>query len=300
LLASELDFEHEKRDGGGAKKALHTTTISGRTEPDDPRSLVVFYRSHLGGFGNLLETLLRRRDPKHGALTVQSDLSTVNLVTDKELLRLFVIRVVGCTSHARRPFALYQHEDPTSCGHMLELFKGLFLYEQGLNLVGRNYENVLAVRHVDSRELWRQIKELAEQMSTRWSRETKLGEGARYIVRNFDKLTAYLDDPRLDITNNFSERMLRMEKLIEASSLFRTSIEGRCALDVLRTVLQTAIAAGAPLQTYLLSVLRASPDEIQADPERFTPRAWVAAMLPTTSLDHDMTRGTETTSAYPP
>jgi hypothetical protein len=27
-------------------------------------------------------------------------------------------------------------------------------------------------------------------VSTRWSRETKLGEGARYITRNFDKLTA--------------------------------------------------------------------------------------------------------------
>ncbi len=62
-------------------------------------------------------------------------------------------------------------------------------------------------------------------MSGRWSRETKLGEGARYITRNFDKLTAYLDDPRVDISNNFSERMLRMQKLIEASALFRTSIE---------------------------------------------------------------------------
>ena len=47
-------------------------------------------------------------------------------------------------------------------------------------------------------------------MSSRWSRETKLGEGVRYITRNFAKLTAYLDDPRLELTNNFfSERMGR-------------------------------------------------------------------------------------------
>ncbi len=55
--------------------------------------------------------------------------------------------------------------------------------------------------------------------------------------------------------------------------------EGRGALDILRTVLQTAIAAHAPLQPYLLSVLRASPDEIASAPERFTPRAWAAANL---------------------
>jgi hypothetical protein len=160
---------------------------------------------------------------------------------------------------------------------MLHFFKGLFIHEHGLDLVGRNSDNVLAVRGVDSRQLWEQIKELADDISERWSRETKLGEAARYITRHYEKLTAYLDDPRLSLSNNFSERMLRMEKLIENSSLFRTSLEGRFALDIMRTVLQTAVAARAPLQTYLLSVLRTPPAEVAANPERFTPRAWSAA-----------------------
>ena len=276
-VACELGLEHSRRNGDGNKKALHTTTISGRSEPDDPRSLIVFYRSHLGGFGDLLRMLLRKRSPKHSALTIQSDLSTVNLVTDEDLLRLFTLRYAGCTSHARRPFALYEHEDPECCEPMLHLFKGLFIHERGLDIVGRNTDNVQAVRGVDCRQLWDQIRELAQDMTLRWSRETKLGEGARYITRNYDKLTAYLDDPRLSPTNNFSERMLRMEKLIENSSLFRTTLEGRFALDIMRSVLQTAVAARAPLQPYLLHVLRASPDEVAADPERFTPRAWAAA-----------------------
>jgi hypothetical protein len=276
-LASELGFEHGRRNGNGTKKALHTTTISGRSDPDDPHSLVVFYRSHLGGFGDLLQMLLHKRNPKQTELTILSDLSSVNLVTDAELLRLFTFRYAGCTSHARRPFALYEHEDPEYCGAMLHLFKGLFIHERGLDLVGRNADNVAAVRGVDSRDLWRQIKTLALEMSDNWSRETKLGEGTRYISRNYDKLTAYLDDPRLSITNNFSERMLRLEKLIENSSLFRTTLEGRFALDIMRSVLQTAVAARAPLQTYLLAVLRANPVEIAMNPERFTPRAWAAA-----------------------
>jgi uncharacterized alpha-E superfamily protein len=160
---------------------------------------------------------------------------------------------------------------------MLHLFKGLFMHEQALDRAGRNIDNVGAVRAVDSREVWEQIKELAQEMTENWSRETKLGEGARYITRNYDKLTTYLDEPRLSLSNNFSERMLRMEKLIENSSLFRTSLEGRFALDIMRTVLQTAVAARAPLQPYLLSVLRASAADVAANPERFTPRAWSAA-----------------------
>jgi hypothetical protein len=277
MLAAELGFEFERRTGDGVKKALHTTTIAGRSDDRDPRSLVVLYRSHLGSFGNLLETLLRGRSPKRKRLTIQSDLATVNLVADDDLRRRFDLRYVGCASHARRPFALYENEDPDYCAAMLHMFKGLFIHEHGLNVFGRNEQNVRAVRDVDSRAQWQEIKELAEEMSTRWSRETKLGEGARYIIRHFDKLTAYLDDPRLELTNNFSERMLRLEKLIEASSLFRTTLEGRFALDIMRSVLQTAVAAHAPLQDYVLAVLRASPDEVAAEPARFTPRQWVTA-----------------------
>ncbi len=93
-------------------------------------------------------------------------------------------------------------------------------------------------------------------------------------LKHFDKLTAYLDDPRLEPTNNLRERMLRMEKLIERSSMFRKSLEGRFVLDIIRTVLQTAVAADVPMHEYLVSVLRADSDEIASHPERFTPHAW--------------------------
>ena len=71
--------------------------------------------------------------------------------------------------------------------------------------------------------------------------------------------------------------MLRTEKLIEGSSMFRRSLEGRFALDVVRTILQTAVASGVPAQEYLVSVMRASDDDIRMDPARFTPRGWRAA-----------------------
>ena len=116
-------------------------------------------------------------------------------------------------------------------------------------------------------------------MTERWSKATTLGTAARYIIKHFEALTAYLDDPRLEPSNNLRERMLRMEKLIESSSMFRKSLEGRFALDVVRTLLQTTVAADAPVHEYLVSVLRASEEEISAKPERFTPRAWVAQTL---------------------
>jgi len=277
LIGLDLPFESPRRDGEGPKKSMNTTVVSGRRIAKDPHSLIVFYRSHLGSYGNLLEALLRRRDPKQRHVTLQGDLSSANLVTAPDLLKRFDVRAIGCAAHARRPFAIHENDDPVNCQFMLHLFKGLAIHEQRLDAHGRNRENVLAVRQDESRRMWELIKNLAQDMTERWSKETELGAGARYILKHFDKLTAYLDDPRLEPSNNLRERMLRTEKLIEGSSMFRKSLEGRFALDVVRTVLQTAVTAGVPVHDYVVSVLRASPEDVARRPADFTPSAWAAA-----------------------
>jgi len=276
LIGRHFDFESPRQDGKGAKQSMNTTVVTGRSVARDPRSLIVFYRSHLGGCGNLLESILHNRKPSAKDLIVQADLSTTNLIRDPELLERFNFRFIGCSAHARRPFALYEDEDPVYCSHMLHLFAGLAMHEERLDAHGRNRHNVPAVRQHDSRRLWEQILQIATKLESRWSKESKLGAGARYIIKHYDKLTAYLDDPRLEPTNNMRERMLRTEKLIENSSMFRRSLKGRFVLDIIRTVLQTAVAARVPVHEYLVSVLRADPDEIASHPERFTPLGWAA------------------------
>jgi hypothetical protein len=204
-------------------------------------------------------------------------LSSSNSVTAPDLLKRFDVRAIGCAAHARRPFAIHEDDDPVHCQFMLHLFKGLAIHEQRLDAHGRNRTNVLAVRQDESRRMWELIKNLAQDMTKRWSKETELGAGARYLLKHFEPLTAYLDDPRLEPSNNLRERMLRTEKLIEGSSMFRKTLEGRFALDVVRTLLQTAVAAGVPVHEYVVSLLRADPEDVARRPADFTPSAWAAA-----------------------
>ena len=72
-------------------------------------------------------------------------------------------------------------------------------------------------------------------------------------------------------SNNFSERMLRLEKLIENNALFRQTLNGRFALDIMRTVLQTAIATRVNLDAYQTWVMRMPEDVVAAAPHEFTP-----------------------------
>ena len=273
-IGRTLGFESALKDGSGPKQAMNTTVVSGRSVADDPASLIVFYRSHLGSVGNLLDAILKSRRSRFRDLMLQVDLSRTNLVSDPQLIERFNIKRIGCTAHARRPFAQNEDDDPIHCPHMLHLFTGLAMHESLLDEVGRNRDNVLAVRQNDSRRIWGHIKNLATTMTHKWTQATTLGKAARYIINHYDKLTAYLDDPRLEPTNNLRERMLRTEKLIESSSMFRKTLEGRFVLDVTRTILQTAVAADVPIHQYLTSVLRSDPDEVETHPDRFTPYAW--------------------------
>jgi hypothetical protein len=275
--ADELGFCFPRRNGDGNKQAFNTTVIAGKSRVDDPKSLIVFYRSHLGSLGNLLEVLLKRRKPIHRDLIVQSDLSTTNRVKDPRLLELFNIQQAGCTSHARRPFARYEHEDPELSGIVLSLFSEIGFLEATLDEWGRNLDNVNLFRSVDAKAIWDSIEEAAELVASQWSKETKLGEGARYILRHKEALQLYLSHPRLGPTNNFSERSLRMEKIIQANSNFRATLEGRCAFDILRSIGQTAIAAEIDLTQYYLSVFKTDQEEIVANPDRYTPYAWAQA-----------------------
>lgn len=274
IIGRLLRFEWPRKDGSADKIGLNTTVVSGRTDPSDPRSLIVGYRSHLGSFGNLLTSLLRLRDTNLRDLTVQSDLSTTNLVSDNSLLKRFNINWVGCMSHARRVFKTHKGDDPVLCSYMLHLFTGIAMHEKLLDEFGRNAENVTAVRNEQSRTLWDDIKRLATKMAKKWPSSTKLGRACRYIINNFSKLTAYLGNPLLDATNNLRERMLRTEKLIEKSALFRRSLEGRFVLDIIRTITQTAVAADVPVRDYIEFVLRADPAEVSKNPELFTPYAF--------------------------
>ena len=284
FLASEFGFEFERKGSDGTKIKLNTTVISGRKEEDNPRSLVVFYRTHLGSFGNLLDMILENRKKSLHKLIIQSDLSTTNLISKPHISSYLEITLAGCASHARRPFALYR-EDDELCESILFFFSFLGFQEHGLDISGRNTDNTRAVRDIDSRKQWEEILHIAKILTRKWSKKTPIGDGAHYIIKHYDKLTAYLTNPSLMPSNNFSERMLRMEKLIQDNALFRQSLEGRFCLDIVRTVNQTATAAGVEHQGYLNWVMREQPENVAKSPERYTPLAF--AHRAATNLDHD-------------
>jgi hypothetical protein len=288
-VAAEFGFAAPYKSGTGEKIGFNTSVVSGRTVADDPKSTIVFYRSHLGSFGNMLDVILPNRRDDSGALVVQADLATVNLVADKSLREKFNIILAGCAAHARRPFAIYEKDDLELCEAVLHFFKGISIAEHTLNTVGRNHTNMLAVRGVDERASWEGIRDYCEDLKNRWPSKSPLGDGARYILRHYDKLTYYLTDLRVEPWNTHAERMLREEKLISNNSLFRETLDGRCALDIMRTLLQTCFAAEVNPSDYLIWAMKMPKDAIAAAPGEYTPYAYARWHAEQTPLEEEST-----------
>jgi len=297
-LDERFGFKSERADGKGAKSTLNVSMISGRTKEKEPKSTIHFFRTHMGNFGNLLTKILENRKPKTGPLTMQGDLSSANLPS-KATRELIAIISAGCGAHARRPFWRYRNDDPVLCFYMLSCFFLLARLERMIDTRGRTREVTRRLRRRYGGRIWKLILARAQAVingspistgrAIRWPPKTKLHEAANYIINNYDKLTRYLDDPRLEFTNNARERGLRAEVYMLLASKFRKTRRGRAALDVLRTINATCTAAGITLAVYLREVLPAGA-LIADNPDHYTPFA-VAERL-RTSAETDEARST--------
>ena len=200
-----------------------------------------------------------------------SDLLKTNPPTSPDVREDFEILWGGCMHHARRNFVLAADDDYINCTNVRMLFDAIAMYEQQLTNLGRRQKNVLAVREKLTGQLWEAIRLQSLALADRWPKGTPVGKAARFVITHFDKLTLHTKHEHMPDNNTLSERLLRAEKLMQGSSLFRWSIEGRAAWNVVRGLYQTCNLVGVDFRAYLRHVLVARPEDVAAQPDAFTP-----------------------------
>jgi hypothetical protein len=285
-LAYELGFANDNKTGG-KRKGFKTTVVIGKAHEDDLKSFIVLYHSHLGQAGDLLSHLLAKRertgakehtpDKEKTQVFLVSDLLKTNPPTKDTLPPDVELVWGGCMHHARRNYVLAADDDYVNCTHVRMLFDSIAMYERDLTEKGRRPSNVLAVREKITGPLWEVILRQSHALAERWPKGSPVGRAARFVITHFDKLTVHTKYAHMPDNNTLSERMLRAEKLMHRSSLFRWSIEGRAAWNVVRGIYQTCSMAEVDFRAYLRHVLVADPESVAARPEEFTPLAFARA-----------------------
>ena len=111
------------------------------------------------------------------------------------------------------------------------------------------------------------------------SAKSKLGEALTYLHNNGKELSVYLNDGRLEISNNLAERSIKPFVIDRKNFLFANTPKGATASAVMFSIIQTAIANHLDPYAYLTHIFTEAP-KMAAKGED-----WVTAMLPQNAPD---------------
>ena len=193
------------------------------------------------------------------------------------------IRVVGCWAHARRKFdeALQtlpkekQKDSPAAVGecYCSRLFK---LEEAFAELTPEErYEKRLEQEKpvLDALLSW------ANEMQAKTAPKSAMGRAIHYLLEQWPYLIRYLEDGRLELSNNRAERSIKPFVMGRKNWLFANTPGGAQASSVIYSLIETAKENGLDPYRYLLWVLRSAPVLSQTDME------WAEQLTPASAPD---------------
>lgn len=182
---------------------------------------------------------------------------------------------VGCMAHLKRKF----HDAVTALPNGKKAGSAVEgeAYCEKLFQLERTFENLSPEQRRQKRqELAKPILDafLAWGSTRNASAKSKLGEALTYLHNNGRELSEYLNDGRLEISNNLAERSIKPFVIDRKNFLFANTPKGATASAVMFSIIQTAIANHLDPYAYLTHIFTEAP-KMAAKGED-----WVTAMLP--------------------
>jgi len=161
---------------------------------------------------------------------------------------------VGCMAHARRKFsdavkAQGKNRKSGKAQHGLALIQKLYRVE-------KQAKQLTPLERFDYRQ--QHAKPILERLRS-WLDDSlpkvlpgsTAGKALNYLHNEWDKLTCYLDDGRLEIDNNLAENAIRPFVVGRKNWLFSTSVKGVNASANLYSLIETTKANGLEPYAYL-------------------------------------------------
>lgn len=180
----------------------------------------------------------------------------------------------GCWCHARRKLfeALPAAPDAREA---LDIIIDLFLVEREAderNIVGTPEH--LALRRDKSAAALNKLLLWMKETKPRYEPSSAMGKAIGYMVNQWARLTAFMDDPRIPIHNNASESALRIVAMARKSSLFFGNEEAARRLVILYSLVATCEKNGVNPEVYIRDVLMRLPSWSEHRIGELLPHRW--------------------------
>lgn len=192
------------------------------------------------------------------------------------------VTLVGCWAHARRKFdealtaapSRRAGQEPPAAALGLEFCNRLFALER--ELADMAPAERLAARLARSRPVLNAFQAWLAQQTARALPKSAFGQAVTYCRNQWEKLTAFLQDGRLELSNNLSERTIKSVVIGRKNWLFANTPQGATASALIYSLVETAKANGLVPGAYLQYLFEELPDCLMTALDRLLP--WSATL----------------------
>jgi transposase len=184
---------------------------------------------------------------------------------------------VACWAHVRRKFFDVHKANGSPIAHeALERIGALFDIER--TIAGQSAEQRRAVRQGLAKEKLGKLAEWLDQQLKLLSGKSELAGAIRYARSRWDALTAYVDNGRLEISNNAAENAIRPVTLGRKNWLFAGSDAGGDRAAIFYTLIRSAKLNGLEPEAWLRDVLTCIGEHPINRVDELLPWAWAARL----------------------
>ncbi len=166
---------------------------------------------------------------------------------------------VACWAHARRKiYDVHVETGSPAAREALERIARLFAIEADIR--GRSPPERREVRQRRSAPILADLKAFLNATLAKISGKSSLAAAIRYATSRWTALTRFVDDGRLEMTNNAAERAIRPLALGRKNYLFAGSDDGGRRAAIMYTLIETARLNGVDPEAWLVDVIGRIPD----------------------------------------
>lgn len=181
---------------------------------------------------------------------------------------------VGCWAHARRKFVEALDEQNAETIYIVGELRKLYLLERHARAEALSPEQRKVIRAEKALPIIAALRPRLEVLRAKSLPQSPLGKAARYALNEWEALTRYLDDGRLEIDNNLTENAIRPSAVGKKNWLFIGHPDAGWRAAVIYTLIVSCRRRGIEPWEYLRDVLQRLPAMKQSEIATLLPAHW--------------------------
>ena len=260
-------IKHNKENPGNKRTGQFTSVILAETISG---TITLFYSSTKHA-GENMQALINQRSQSAEKFITMSDALAANTITHENAIE------ANCLAHAIVKFIDLDAVSPYDLSKPIDDFTKVFEFDEFTR--NMSPDDRLAYHQEHSKPILDNLHNwMIEQMEqNKVEPNSHLGRVIKYCLKHWVKLTRFLNVAGCPVSNNISERALKLIIRIRKASMFHKTEHGAEVCATLLSIIQTAIDNDVNPIEYLTDLLTYS-DQIIKEPEQWLPWHYKASI----------------------